>query len=133
MKKNKSLFDHLNQITKYKTKNYWSTLDSIDKKSWSNYMINRFLSMNISWCNIISYVQKYNLEPKIYYELLNGLIPRTNVFLRYIKKNKKDLDNNTINIISKYFECSNKEAEEYVDILNKKQIENIIKSYGVNK
>ena len=134
MKKAKGLFDHINQITKYKKTGYWENLDEVDKKSWSTYMVNRFLSMNREWCSVISDIQKYNLTPKTYYTLLNNLIPRSNIFLRYIKKNKEfDISENTIEVIAKFFECSKKEAYDYINILNKEQINEIIKSYGVNK
>jgi hypothetical protein len=54
--KKKSLFDHINQIKKVQNPKYWETLTEEDKKSWSNYMIHRFLSMNM---NIIDLVNEW--------------------------------------------------------------------------
>ena len=47
--KRKSLFDHINQITKIQNPNYWEQISEEDKKTWSNYMVNRFLSMKSDW------------------------------------------------------------------------------------
>jgi hypothetical protein len=62
----KSLFDHIKAITTEQNPNYWETLDDGDKKTWSNYMIHRFLSMNPDWIQVLSEIQPYTqvLEPK---------------------------------------------------------------------
>ena len=52
--KPKTLFDHLKAITQYQDPNYWEKLSDADKKTWSNYMVHRFLSMNLDWVDIIS-------------------------------------------------------------------------------
>ena len=56
--KKKSLFDHVNQITSVQNPNYWDEISDEDKKSWSNYMINRFLSMKSDWIDLVNEVQK---------------------------------------------------------------------------
>ena len=53
----KSLFDHIKQITDVQNPNYWSDISDEDKKSWSNYMVNRFLSMKMDWIDIVNEVQ----------------------------------------------------------------------------
>ena len=50
--KTKTLFDHINHITGKQTKGYWDTLNDKEKKNWSNYMVHRFLSMNMNWTSI---------------------------------------------------------------------------------
>ena len=73
----KSLFDHINAITKDKKKGYWESLDDGDKKTWSNFMVTRFLSMNSDWIEFISEVQPLiqELPPKQYYQVMSELIP----------------------------------------------------------
>ena len=56
--KPKGLFDHINQITSNQTNDYWNTLTESDKKTWSNYMINRFLSMKMEWTDFVNEIQK---------------------------------------------------------------------------
>ena len=62
--KRKSLFDHINQITAVQNPNYWKELSDEDKKSWSNYMTHRFLSMKMEWVELVNELQKYNYNQK---------------------------------------------------------------------
>ena len=50
----KGLFDHIKAITQYQDPKYFDKLDDEDLKSWSNYMIHRFLSMNPDWIDLIA-------------------------------------------------------------------------------
>ena len=43
--KTKTLFDHIKQITNVQNQLYWDNITDADKKTWSNYMVHRFLSM----------------------------------------------------------------------------------------
>jgi len=65
--KSKGLFDHLNQVTQIQNKNYWKNLTESDKKTWSNYMINRFLSMKMEWTDFVNEVQKLKLDSRMLY------------------------------------------------------------------
>ena len=77
----KSLFDHIKAITSEQNPDYWATLDDGDKKTWSNYMIHRFLSMNKDWIQVLSEIQPYTqvLEPNALYLALIGLLPKGNL------------------------------------------------------
>ena len=68
--KKKSLFDHVNQVTAVQNPNYWEDISDEDKKTWSNYMVNRFLSMKPDWIDLVNEIQKYPLEPKQLYKSL---------------------------------------------------------------
>ena len=89
----KSLFDHIKAITQDQKIDYWDTLEDADKKSWSNYMIHRFLSMNSDWIEVLSEIQPYTqtLEPKQLYLALIGIIPKGRYFLKY--SDMKDFTN----------------------------------------
>ena len=75
--KRKSLFDHINQITKVQNPKYWEQISEEDKKTWSNYMVNRFLSMKPEWIELVNELQKYNLEPKELYKLYTNVLPKS--------------------------------------------------------
>ena len=49
------IFDWLNQITLKKGK--WESFSESDQKKFQTYIINRFLSMNMEWIDIINYLQ----------------------------------------------------------------------------
>ena len=118
MVKRKSLFDHINQITATQNPNYWDEISDEDKKSWSNYMVNRFLSMNSDWMELVNELQKYNLQPKELYKLYTNILPKGKRWLRYMKgKNDMDYPEWLVNIVRNNDECSRKEAIQAIDML----------------
>jgi hypothetical protein len=137
----KSLFDHIKAITNEQDPKYWDKLEEGDKKTWSNYMILRFLSMNPDWIVLISELQPalQELPPKLLYKALtNGLIPKGRHFLKYMKASKsEEYEDWIIELVKKYYEVSLKEAEEYYQILHltkegHKQINYIAESFGTD-
>jgi hypothetical protein len=56
-------------------------------------MIHRYLSMNISYIDIVNYVQKINPQNKQQiYTIYREMIPKKKLWLKYIKnENKKNL------------------------------------------
>ena len=116
--KRKSLFDHINQITSVQNPNYWDEISDEDKKSWSNYMVNRFLSMNSDWMELVNELQKYNLQPKELYKLYTNILPKGKRWLKYVKgRNDMDYPEWLINVVRNNDNCSRKEAIEAVDML----------------
>jgi hypothetical protein len=136
----KTLFDHINAITQDKDPKYWDKLDESDKKTWSNYMILRFLSMKPEWIELIADISPYIQEapPKAMYLALIGLIPKTRAFLKYMKPASADkYEGWVIELVAKYYEVSKLEAEDYVHILyqttaGKTHIKEIAEAYGTD-
>ena len=114
--KKKSLFDHINQITSVQNPNYWDEISDEDKKSWSNYMINRFLSMKSDWIDLVNEIQKYPLEPKDLYKVYTSILPKKKQWLRYIKGDKKmDYPKWVYEIVAKDMQVSMREAVSAVE------------------
>ena len=112
--KKKSLFDHINQITSVQNPNYWDEISDEDKKSWSNYMTHRFLSMKMEWVELVNELQKYNLQPKELYKLYTNVLPKGKQWLKYIKgRNQMEYPNWLINIVANQEEISKKEAQKW--------------------
>ena len=57
--KTKTLFDHIKQITNVQNQLYWDNITDDDKKTWSNYMVHRFLSMKAEWIEVVNEIQQY--------------------------------------------------------------------------
>ena len=113
----KSLFDHINQITSIQNPKYWEQTSEEDKKTWSNYMVNRFLSMKPEWIGLVNELQKYKLKPKELYKLYTNVLPKGKQWLKYIKgRNDMDYPEWLINIVRNNDECSRKEAIQYIDM-----------------
>ena len=129
----KGLFDHIKQITDTQNPNYWDTLNDGDKKSWNNYMVHRFISMNPNWIDLVNMVQGYwKLSPEMVYKFYISVIPKGRTFLRYVKSKKPSLvEKWAMNHLRDYFQTSSTEIEDYLKILTKQQVETIIMKYGI--
>ena len=137
----KSLFDHIKAVTQFQDPKYWDKLEEGDKKTWSNYMVHRFLCMNPDWIEVLSEIQPYTqvLEPKQLYLSLIGIIPKGRYFLKYTKGKKDNkYESFLVDLIKQDFMCSSKEAEDYCEILystreGRENIKYICEKYGVDK
>ena len=137
----KGLFDHIKAITQYQDPKYFDKLDDEDLKSWSNYMIHRFLSMNPDWIDLIAELQPYTqaLPPKALYLAYIGIIPKGRHYLRYVKgKTSQKFEDWLVDLVCIDYECSKKEANEYLEILygsreGREHIKYICEKYGTDK
>ena len=134
--KKKSLFDHVNAVTSQQHPNYWDEISDDDKKSWSNYMINRFLSMKPEWIDFVNEVQKYPLQPRELYKVYIDILPRKKQWLKYIKGDKKmKYPKWVYEIVSKHLQCSIREAGDAVDMFElsaggQSELTDILMKYG---
>ena len=137
--KKKSLFDHVNQVTSVQNPNYWEDISDEDKKTWSNYMVNRFLSMKSDWIELVNEVQKYTLEPKELYKVYTSILPKKKQWLRYIKGDKKmDYPKWVYEIVTKHLQCSMREANKAVEMYDishggQAELGDILLKYGVEQ
>lgn len=137
----KSLFDHIKAITNEQDPKYYDNLSEEDKKTWSNFMINRFLSMNPDWIEIIATILPLTqtLEPKDMYKLYINVIPKGRYFLKYMKgKSAEKYESFIIELIKKEYDCSEAQSIEYLDILysnreGRENIKYISEKYGTDK
>ena len=134
--KKKSLFDHVNQVTAVQNPNYWEDISDEDKKTWSNYMVNRFLSMKSDWIELVNEVQKYTLEPKELYKVYTNILPKKKQWLRYIKGDKKmDYPKWVYEIVAKDMQVSMREAVSAVEVYaistgGQSELADILLKYG---
>jgi hypothetical protein len=92
-------------------------------------MINRYLSMDPDYCEVVNIVQKntWQMKGEYLYNLYKDLIPQQYKYLKYIKtKNKKEYKADQIEAVATYYEVSKSEAKEYISMLPKEELENII-------
>ena len=76
MKKPATIFDHINHLTHKKKP--WEDLSEADQKSFSPYIINRWLSMNPDLIEIVDMFQQYTIGPlskKHVYQLYLDFLP----------------------------------------------------------
>jgi hypothetical protein len=136
----KSLFDHITQITNVQDPKYFDKLETEDKKTWSNYMVLRFLSMKYEWVETIAAVQPYLQEvpPKAMYLALIDLLPKGRHFMKYMKPKGADkYEGWLVELVAKHYETSKLEAEDYLKILyasksGKERIIQLAEDYGTD-
>ena len=127
-----TLFDHLANIT-WKKKP-WSELSETDQKSFSPYLINRWLSMNINYIELVDMFQQYTIGPlnkKHVYQLYFDFLPKQKSFNKYIKGKKQDKYNKElVKLIANHYQVARIEAEEYISLLEQSEISSLLKKYG---
>jgi len=125
------IFDWLKQITYEKQS--WDSFTEEDKTSFNPYLIHRFLSMNPEYIEFVNLIQNipYTEKEKIY-KLYLYMIPKKNMFLKYIKSNRTKTKEELLQHIASHYECSLREAYEYYHMHHSDTIKNILKKRGVD-
>ena len=137
----KKLFDHLNAITSEQDPNYFDKLSEEDLKSWSNFMVNRFLSMKSEWVELIATLLPLSqtLQPKEMYKLYISVIPKGKYFLKYIKgKGEDKYEQFIVDLLKKEYDCSENQAIEYLEVLystreGREYMKYVSEKYGIDK
>lgn len=135
------LFDHINAVTAIQDPNYFKKISDEDKKTWSNYMIIRYLSMSIELIEMIGEIQSVaqEMEPEILYKTLIDLVPKKKYYLKWMKgKKTTDYEDFLYDLMVKEYNESKDHIEEYLDILyetrsGREHIQYLCEKYGVDK
>lgn len=97
-------------------------------------MVHRYLSMNISYIDIVNYVQKINPNNKQQiYTIYREMIPKKKLWLKYIKNENKINYKQISDYIAEYLGCSLGEAEEYIPILRNHGVKGILWDMGLSE
>lgn len=129
-----SIFDFVKAIID--TKPSWDTFTLEQQKEFNGYMMNKTLSMNPKYVEVVNYVQGLNIkESKKLYEVYCWMIPKSkNTYSPYIRSNyKKSINPELSKHVSEYFECSLGEADEYISLLRKEGVEDILIKKGLDE
>ena len=128
-----TIFDWIKAVID--TKPSWETFSPEQQKQFNNYMIHRFLSMNPKYIEVVNYIQGLNIQDsKKLYEVYCFMIPQSkNTYSAYIKSNMKKSSPEVAQHVAEYFECSVSEANEYISLTDKKWLENILTTKGIDE
>jgi len=110
------IFDIINDIKVHKKGNLLD--ESEYEKAFDKFIIMKFLSMNDDICEILNYVYDFHdiLTKKQLYKLLIEIVPITKSYDPYIKYDGlKECDD--AKKVAEYYQCSIKEANEYIQIM----------------
>ena len=130
-----TIFNWINEILV--SKKHWKEFTEDEQKKFSPFIINRWLSMDKDFIEIVNFFQKYSigtLEPREVYKWYCDMLPRGKRFNKYIK-GKKDKKYNTelIDIMVTHFECSKSQVKDYLNLIAKDELVEILEKYGKDK
>ena len=130
-----TIIDWMNQLLVHKK--HWNEFTEDEQKKFSPFIINRWLSMDKEFLEIVNFFQKYSigtLEPREVYKWYCDMLPKGKRFNKYIK-GKKDKKYNTelFDIMVMHFECSKSQVKDYMDLIAKDELIEILEKYGMNE
>ena len=122
-----TIFDFISDIIFYKKKNCLATVD--DESSFTPYLVNRWLSMYSTQVaktsNILNkYLGIFESKAELY-SLFVALIPKSpNKKINYFKRKKEEVKevNQSIPLLAKTYELSQREISDYLNTLNLNKI-----------
>ena len=125
-------FEHVKNL--HTKKRRWEDFNDEEKKSFNVFIINKTLSFNPNYLNIVNMVQNYTglnhvLSQKEVFNLYYSLLPTKFKFYRWIKGSKTKKEKEKAEYLALHFKVSTREAYDYLKILDKKTIKSIIKNY----
>ena len=131
----KSVFDNINDVSYKKTP--VDSYTELDWKSYSSYMVNRWVSMNPAAIELSNLIQKhYSLDKKTHYKFYSDILPKQKMYMKYVKGAKSTkYEPELIDIVCKYYEISKFEIKTYLDLIFSKKIcilelKEILMKYG---
>ena len=130
-----TIIDWMNQLLVHKK--HWDDFTEDEQKKFSPFIINRWLSMDKEFIEIVNIFQKYSigtLEPREVYKWYCDILPKGKRFNKYIKSKKnKKYDSELVDILVTYFECSKLQVKDSLDLIDKGELLEILEKYGTDK
>ena len=125
-------FEHVKNL--HTKKRRWEDFNDEEKKSFNVFIINKTLSFNPKYLNIVNMVQNYTglnqvLSQKEVFNLYFSLLPTKFRFYKWIKGEKTKKDKEKAEYLATHFKVSIREAYDYLQILDKKSVNKILKNY----
>ena len=126
-----SIFDILKALTETKKILDFDKLSV--RKGYSQFMINRWLSMNeftLMFVEDINTLQ--NISDEQHFTILHSLIPQRRFYYEYAK-HSKNLSNTDHQYIADYFQIGIRDAENYTRVMTDEDINGILDKYRYGK
>ena len=112
----------------------WDDFNDEEKKAFNVFIINRALSMNPDYLDLVNLVQRYTngqLTPKEAYNVYMGLLPSRFKYFKWVKGKSDKSNKDLLEIVAKHHEVSQREAADIVSFMPKKDLKKWLKSLGL--
>lgn len=110
-----SPFDWIKQITCEKRD--WDSFTDEDKEGFVPFIINKALSYNKDYIQIVEMAMYYSMPHDKLYDFYKDVIPKKPIWNKWIKS-QVSFDEQELQLIAEYFECSLREAKDIVNLLD---------------
>ena len=125
-------FDFLRLVHDKKIK--WEDLNEDEQKTYNKFIINRALGFNNNMLDVVNRLQGYDVTPKESFKYYQAMTDNKFRYNKWIKGQKtKSFNPHLVAIVSTHLECSSKQAEDYLNILEKKEIKTMLKQIGLQE
>lgn len=128
MTKIKNIFDWVKEISY--DKNPWSSFSIEEQDMFNNFMINKIISMNPNYIELVAEIQELQLPKDKLYQFYCKTLPKQKFFNKYQKPSKQQYSKEVLSLLTEYFQVSTREVLDYCDILSKQDISDIILQLG---
>jgi hypothetical protein len=115
----KTVFDHIGEIFGKQRIDYFDTLSEADRKTYTTFMINRFISMDMDRLPIVNEIQQFYdvLGPREHYLFLSQFFPKGKSYTKYVKAEKTEKHEPwLIELVAQHYGISKREALDYLTI-----------------
>ena len=130
-----TIIDWMNQLLVHKK--HWNDFTEDEQKKFSPFIINRWLSMDKDFIEIVNVFQKYaigTLESREVYKWYCDILPKGKRFNKYVKgKRDKKYDKELVEIMRSHFECSKLQTKQNLELIDKVELKSILEMYGTDK
>ena len=125
----KSVFDWVKQI-QYE-KEPWSSFSNEEHDIFSNFMVNKIISMNPNHIEIVAEIQEFSMPKEKLYQFYCQVLPKQKSFSKYIKPTKAIYNNEVLGLLASYFQISTREITDYCNIITKQDVIEILLQTGI--
>jgi len=126
-----NLFSWIDEL--FVKKRAWDSFSDEDRKKFSPFMVNRYLSMNDDFLPIVNHFQNLTIEVMpigVVYKFYCSLLPKKKTYLRYLSGKKTKTNEEVVPFLQKYFLASKLQASEYYKLMTTDEIKSLLKKYG---
>lgn len=115
-------FDWVKQITVEKRE--WNSFTEEEQSNFNPFIVNKTLSFNKDYIQVVEMAMTYPMPPQKLYEFYRDVIPKKPIWSKWVK-GQVVYDEEELKFISEYFECSQRESKDIVNLLDS-QVKDVI-------
>lgn len=102
------------------TKQPWDTFTDEDKEGFNHFIINKALSFNKDYIQVVEIAMLYPMPNEKLYQFYCNMLPKKPIWNKWIKSNVS-YNEEEIKQLAHYFECGTREVKDFVNLLDSQE------------